>query len=213
MSGQAPAEQMIVNYDDVWAYEPQQFRIGDVELWNRGIPRAALGYGFALLAFLLFVGQLPVVGAPLQMLGRFQLPASVLLSVGISWWAWKLPPGGVVPHKAASAVLRGTLAPRRLHGWVPVGAQPRDWVPDDLPIEPDGREQRCPDLQFTGPGLVVVGRPSQELVHHARWFHRLPGAGRGRTARTYVLGAAGGATGRALEIPAGITVRFREETP
>lgn len=210
MSGQIESPVDVVsNYDDVWIYEPRQFRILDIELWNRGVPRAPLIYGFLGTLLLLLLSVLPVIGAPL---GVLPIQPRVLVCAGLaglfSWWAWKLPPGGVVPHRAAAGVWRGLQAPKRLYGWVPAGRTAQQWRPAPLPMEPDGRERHVPALRYTGPGRVVRYRGAEQQLHEQGLGARL--AGRRTPARTVSFGPKWRSEPEILTLAAGETFEFRE---
>lgn len=198
---QAPAAgNDVVNYDDIWDYEPRQTTFGNVPLWGRGIPRAPLVYAIVLTIALVLLGTVPVIGAPLHLLsGPRRLVACAALAGGLSWWSWELPPGGVRPHRAASSMLRGLLYPWHLRGWIAVAGDVEDLRLDPLPLEPDfaGRWART---RYTGPGMVIRVAPARE--------QRLTAAGRGPV-RVYRQDPDGELTGpQMLQIPAGRSVEL-----
>lgn len=156
----AVAARQIVNYDEIWDFEPRQTTIGNQQLLGRGVPRVALVYGIVLFVVLELLARFPVMPTHyVDSLTRAALSAA--FAAGLASWLWMLPPGGIKPHQAAAPMLRGLLAPTHLHGWRALPGEQHALRPAPVPIEPDF-VGRWPLARYHGPGLLIrVGNARQ----------------------------------------------------
>lgn len=164
---------VVENYDDAWDYEPRFVLIGEETLFGRGVPRMGVLYGVVLGVLLFAVMSLPGLSAAADLL---PVPSPIVaagMGVGMAWWLWVQPPGGVRPHHAIRPVLSELLAPRTLHGWVPAQVSEISISPETVPLEPDF-SGRWPRAIYTGPGTLIRVGGAREVRHRRSWLNQGP---------------------------------------
>lgn len=195
----------VVNYGAMSDYEP---RISDPtgqgrhQAWGRGVPRHLVAYAAVLFVVLLVVTHL----GPLQLVfgvfgGKIQTLGCLFGSVVLAGWVWALPPGGVRVHHAIPAIARGTIVPRSLVGWHPVGKVPAGWAPPEVIVEPDFAG-KWPRTHVVGPAQLVRTQAAAREIH--------PGARTGEVGLVLIEGTGprnGGPV--VMDVPDGHVVELR----
>lgn len=160
----------IRSYRRVFELERRIYRVDRLRLNPAGVPVRGIVYFLALLAASLVLSALPLLGSAAS-IAPWYLRALAFPALGAALLA-VIRVEGRPFHLAASALVRYQVAPRRIAGsWLrsTVGAV---WLPDSLPMLPDGAEGRIRRLRFTGPGAALVAR-GHELTYRASQRGRL----------------------------------------
>jgi len=171
MGTTAPIE--IRSYRAVFELERRIYRVDRLRLNPSGIPIRGVAYCVALLGAAAGLGHVPLAGSVIGILPWYL--RYLLVPVGGAAVMAMVSVEGRPFHRAAMALARYLLAPRRLVGMQrcsPTAAVTR-WQPPELLILPDGSDHHLRRLRFTGPGAVLVAVVHAGAVRHRRGAPRL----------------------------------------
>ena len=136
-------------------------RIHKIDRWRiplpYGIPLRGLGYAVAILATVLIAGRLPAIG---PLVGAIH-PAIrlIVLPTGGAYLLCRLVIDGRSAHISLISAGRLLIAPRRLVGFRPAGAQPTTVRLAPIPCGPDEYSGRIRSGTVAGPASVVLRYP------------------------------------------------------
>jgi hypothetical protein len=146
----------IRSYRRVFELERRIYRIDRLRLNPAGVPVRGIVYFLALLLTSLVASALPLLRSAAA-IAPWYVRALVIPALGAALFALVRVEGRPF-HLAALALMRYQVGPRRLAGSWQAATVGAVWLPDPLPVLPDGSDGRIRRLRFVGPGAALVAR-------------------------------------------------------